>query len=82
MISVFGMRQPWGEMNTAYVYDPTTQWWERATDAPIGQTYVQGTEWDDAFYTVGGRSAPLGGVHRQCYRLRLETVRGFLRAPP
>ena len=69
VVSVFGMRQPWGEMATMYVFDPRTEWWQRGPDGPIGQTYVQGTEYDDAFYAIGGRSAPKGGVHRECYRL-------------
>ena len=72
VISVFGMRQPWGEMATMYVYDPETNWWQRGPDGPIGQTYVQGTECDGAFYAIGGRSAPKGGVHPECYRLSLK----------
>ena len=70
VISVFGMRQPWGEMATMYVYDPRTDWWSRAADGPLGQTYVQGTECGDAFYAIGGRSREKGGVHAECYRLR------------
>jgi N-acetylneuraminic acid mutarotase len=70
VISVFGMRQPWGEMPTMYVYDPRVNWWQRAPDAPLGQTYVQGAECQDAFYAIGGRSRERGGVHKQCYRLR------------
>ena len=69
VISVFGMRQPWGEMATMYVYDPATDWWSRGPDGPIGQTYVQGAESGRAFYAIGGRSAPLGGVHPRCFRL-------------
>ena len=38
VVSVFGMRQPWGEMATMYVFNPQTEWWERATEGPIGQT--------------------------------------------
>jgi hypothetical protein len=41
IVSVFGMRQPWGEMQTMYLYDPQTRWWNRGPDAPFGQTYVQ-----------------------------------------
>ena len=29
IISVFGMRQPWGEMETMYIYDPAQDWWFR-----------------------------------------------------
>jgi len=70
VVSVFGMRQPWGEMDTMYVYDPATAWWQRGPHAPIGQTYVQGTRWNDAFYSIGGRSQAKGGVHPACFRLR------------
>ncbi|MFV2066092.1 MAG: Kelch repeat-containing protein [Pirellulales bacterium] len=70
VVSVFGMRQPWGEMDTMYVYDPATDWWQREPHGPIGQTYVQGTEWEDAFYSIGGRSRDKGGVHTACFRLR------------
>ena len=69
VISVFGMRQPWGEMATMYVFDPTTNWWGRAPNASIGQTYVQGAELGTWFFVIGGRSTPLGGVHGQCFRL-------------
>lgn len=70
VVSVFGMRQPWGEMATMYVYDPAGDSWRRGPDGPIGQAYVQGTESGDAFYAVGGRSRSRGGVHAECYRLR------------
>ncbi len=70
IVSVFGMRQPWGEMATMYVYDPSSNWWQRAPDAPLGQTYVQGAESGGAFFAIGGRSAQRGGVHNECYRLR------------
>ncbi|NIA14774.1 MAG: hypothetical protein GWP08_11920 [Nitrospiraceae bacterium] len=66
VISVFGMRQPWGEMATMYVYDPATDWWSRGVDGPAGQTYVQGTECGGAFYAIGGRQ---GKVRVECYRL-------------
>ncbi len=72
LISVFGMRQPWGEMSTMYIYDPQANDWSRGPDAPIGQTYVQGTEAGGAFFAIGGRSRPLGGVHTQCYQLRRQ----------
>lgn len=72
VISVFGMRQPWGEMATMYVFDPEAAWWQRAAEGPLGQTYVQGAEYVGAFYAIGGRSAKRGGVHKQCYRLRSE----------
>ncbi|NOX53428.1 MAG: hypothetical protein GXP27_03120 [Planctomycetes bacterium] len=70
VVSVFGMRQPWGEMATMYLYDPQTDWWQRGPDGPLGQAYVQGTECGDAFYSIGGRSRLRGGVHTECYRLR------------
>lgn len=71
LISVFGMRQPWGEMATAYVYDATADDWSRVTDAPVGQCYVQGTELGDTFYAIGGRGAlQQGQVHPACYRLQ------------
>ena len=66
VISVFGMRQPWGEMDTMYVYDPKTDWWSRGVDGPVGQCYVQGTECGDAFYAIGGRK---GSVRTECYRV-------------
>ena len=66
VISVFGMRQPWGEMDTMYIYDPVSHWWSRGPNGPVGQCYVQGTECDDAFYSVGGRK---GKVRTECYRL-------------
>ena len=77
LISVFGMRQPWGEMNTMYVFDPSSNTWTRSANAPIGQTYVQGTELAsakpaDVFYAIGGRSREHGGVHRLCFRLNGE----------
>ena len=70
LISAFGMRQPWGEMETVYVFDPQKQSWQRAADAPVGQCYVQGTECGSAFYSIGGRGAlERGKVHRACFRL-------------
>ena len=69
VISVFGMRQPWGEMNTMYVFDPALNWWSREPSAPVGQCYVQGTECGDAFYAIGGRK---GQVRNECYRLQEE----------
>ncbi|MFV2065874.1 MAG: Kelch repeat-containing protein [Pirellulales bacterium] len=69
VISVFGMRQPWGEMATMYVYDPKTNGWQREKDAPLGQTYVQGAESGKAFFAIGGRSAERRGVHAECHRL-------------
>lgn len=66
VVSVFGMRQPWGEMATMYVYDPETDWWSRGVDGPIGQCYVQGTMCGQAFYSIGGRK---GDVRTECYRL-------------
>ncbi len=72
LVSVFGMRQPWGEMETMYLFDPREALWRRGPSGPLGQTYVQGTEYKGAFYAIGGRSAPQGGVHRQCYRLQFD----------
>jgi len=69
VVSVFGMRYPWGEMETMYVYDPVTDWWSRGPDGPVGQCYVQGTECGGAFYAIGGRK---GQVRTQCYRLTEE----------
>lgn len=69
VISVFGMRQPWGEMATMYLYDPDLNWWSRGPDGPIGQTYVYGAECGDAFYSIGGRSREQGGAHALCFRL-------------
>jgi len=70
IISAFGMRQPWGEMETVYAFDPRTQSWQRAADAPVGQCYVQGTECGAAFYSIGGRGAlQRGRVHGACFRL-------------
>jgi len=69
VISVFGMRQPWGEMDTMYVYDPEADWWSRGIDGPLGQTYVQGTKCGGSFYSIGGRSQAEGGVHTRCFRL-------------
>ena len=66
VISVFGMRQPWGEMDTMYVYDPVSDWWSRGPKGPVGQCYVQGTECGEAFYAIGGRK---GAVRSECYRL-------------
>ena len=74
IVSVFGMRQPWGEMATMYVYDPAEDWWHRGPDAPVGQTYVQGTECGSAFYAIGGRGAlQRGKVHNACYRLETKS---------
>jgi len=72
VVSVFGMRQPWGEMASMYVYDPQANGWHPGPDGPLGQAYVQGTECGDAFYSIGGRSRLRGGVHNECYRLRHE----------
>jgi N-acetylneuraminic acid mutarotase len=69
VISVFGMRQPWGEMDTMYVYDPVTNWWSRGLKGPVGQCYVQGAECGGAFYAIGGRK---GSVRKECYRLSIE----------
>jgi N-acetylneuraminic acid mutarotase len=69
VISVFGMRQPWGEMDTMYVYDPATDWWSRGVNGPVGQCYVQGTVCDGAFFAVGGRK---GQVRKECYRLEVK----------
>jgi N-acetylneuraminic acid mutarotase len=66
IISVFGMRQPWGEMETMYIYDPAQDWWFRGPNAPVGQTYVQGTMCEGAFFAIGGR---MRGVQPHCYRL-------------
>ena len=66
IISVFGMRQPWGEMDTMYIYDPQRGWWSRGPNAPVGQAYVQGTVCQGAFYAIGGR---MRGVRNHCYRL-------------
>ncbi len=73
VISAFGMRQPWGEMDTTYIYDPVTNWWSRGPNGPIGQTYGEGTELGNDYLAIGGRSKGLGGVHGKCYRL---TFRG------
>ena len=72
VISVFGMRHPWGEMDTMYVYDPATDWWSRGTNGPMGQCYVQGTVCGPAFYSVGGRK---GEVHSRCFRLDIKRGR-------
>lgn len=69
VVSVFGMRQPWGEMETMYIYDPVAGWWSRGPNAPVGQCYVQGTECEDAFYAIGGRK---GQVRKNCYRLEAK----------
>jgi hypothetical protein len=69
IISVFGMRYPWGEMPTMYIYDPAAGSWKQGLDGPLGQTYVEGTECGDLFYAIGGRSGPKGGVHRLCFAL-------------
>lgn len=68
VVSVFGMRHPWGEMNTMYVHDPDADRWSRATDAPVGQAYVQGTELGRMFVSAGGRMGKK--VHPRCFRLR------------
>ena len=76
LISVFGMRQPWGEMETMYIYEPQENWWHRGPEAPVGQCYVHGTEHGGAFYVVGGRGAlQRGRVHPACYRLQLTDGR-------
>jgi len=68
--SVFGMRFPWGEMATMYVFDPREGQWRREADAPVGQCYVEGTECGSTFYSVGGRGAlERGKVHNACFRL-------------
>ena len=70
LISVFGMRFPWGEMATTYIYDPRANHWSRGPDAPIGQCYVHGTECGGSFYAIGGRGAlEQGKVHPACFRL-------------
>lgn len=70
IISVFGMRYPWGEMATMYVFDPHDGQWRREADAPVGQCYVEGTECGSAFYAIGGRGAlQRGKVHNACFRL-------------
>ena len=69
VISAFGMRQPWGEMDTVYVYDPKADWWSRAPNGPVGQCYVQGTECGGAFYAIGGRK---GSVRTECYKLEVQ----------
>jgi len=69
IVSVFGMRYPWGEMATMYIYDPAAGIWSQGPDGPIGQTYVEGTECGNLFYAIGGRSGSKGGVHRLCFTL-------------
>src|SRR6185369_9397932 len=69
ILSVFGMRYPWGEMATMYIYDPVAGSWKQGPDGPLGQTYVEGTECGDLFYAIGGRSGSKGGVHRLCFTL-------------
>ena len=66
VVSVFGMRYPWAETSTLYVYDPETNWWTPGPDGPVGQCYVQGTECNGTFYAIGGRH---NGVSVECYRL-------------
>ena len=74
LISVYGMRFPWGEMATSYVYNPTTDAWSRAPDAPVGQCYVEGTNCGDSFYSIGGRGAlTRGKVHPACFRLKVAS---------
>ena len=75
VISVFGMRQPWGEMETMYIYDPKQDWWLRGPNAPIGQSYVQGTTCQGAFYAIGGRTRR---VHAHCYRLEASMDETFV----
>jgi hypothetical protein len=69
ILSVFGMRYPWGEMPTMYIYDPVAGSWSQGPDGPLGQTYVEGTECGNLFYAIGGRSASKGGVHPLCFAL-------------
>jgi len=70
ILSVFGMRYPWGEMATMYIYDPVAGSWSQGPDGPLGQTYVEGTECGDVFYAIGGRSASKRGVHPLCFALQ------------
>jgi len=72
LISAFGMRQPWGEMNTVYGYDPDLDDWFKGPDTPIGQTYVHGTECGRFFYSIGGRSGKHGGAHQLCFRFDID----------
>ncbi len=41
LISVFGMRQPWGEMATMYIFNPQVNWWQRGPNGPIGQIHLR-----------------------------------------
>ena len=72
VVSAFGMRYPWGEMATTYVYDPAAEIWSRGPDAPVGQCYVQGTVCNGALYSLGGR---IGQVSPRCFRLAKEGER-------
>lgn len=66
LISVFGMRFPWGEMATMYVYDPAENLWTQGPDGPMEQCYVEGIECNGSFYSVGGRK---GNVHGRSFCL-------------
>src|SRR5258705_9381653 len=66
ILSVFGMRYPWGEMATMYIYDPVAGSWSQGPDGPLGQTYVEGTECGDLFYAIGGRKRFQKGRHASC----------------
>ena len=73
VISVFGMREPWGEMSTMYIYDDKNDIWLRDPNAPVGQCYVQGTKLGKNFYTIGGRGAlQPSKVHSACYKLSFK----------
>jgi len=80
VVSAFGMRYPWGEMATTYVFDPAAGWWSRGPAGPVGQCYVQGTECGEAFYSIGGRK---GSVRKECYRLTAKgSAYEWSEAPP
>ena len=35
LVSVFGMRFPWGEMETMYIFDPENNLWVQGPDGPM-----------------------------------------------
>ena len=66
LVSVFGMRFPWGEMASMYVFNPEENLWTRGPDGPMRQCYVEGIECNGKFYSIGGRQ---GTCHNRCFWL-------------
>ena len=57
VISVFGMRQPWGEMDTMYIFDPQTLRWRSRSPLPYRLSGMDCCAYQDRCIIVVGGAA-------------------------